>query len=27
VRGGFDPVPDRHEFDFHAPLHGQESSR
>ena len=27
VRGGFDPVPDRDEFDFHAPLHGQESAR
>lgn len=27
THGGVDLVPDRDGFDFHAPLHGQESSR
>jgi uncharacterized protein len=27
TKGGVEPVPAREEFDFQAPLHGQESSR
>jgi uncharacterized protein len=27
TKGGYDPVPDRNDFDYHPALHGQEPSR